>query len=104
MESVSAIRIRIEAIAEAAERLWPGRAAEHIRQECVRLADLSQLVDCEELAAEVRELRAAEGFPGSLRAWTWFDDRLFTLAARLDCTPAVARSTVAGRGMIREGV
>jgi hypothetical protein len=98
------VRERLDKIANLAARNSPGRAAQHVEGHCVRLANLSVTADCIELAEAIRELRASEGFPGSLAAWTWFDDKLFVLANELDCTPAVGRSTIADRARIREGV
>jgi hypothetical protein len=103
MEMVEA-RERLEKIKNNAWRAWTGVSARYIEGQCNTLANLAVTANCAELASAVRELRAAEGFPGSLRAWTWFDEKLFALAIELDCMPTVARSTAADRARIRGSV
>lgn len=98
------VRKRLDKIMYDAARAFSARSAHQIEGICVRLANLSVTTECTELAAAIRQQRAAEGFHGSLVAWTWFDDKLFALASELDCTPAVGRSTVADRARTRGAV
>lgn len=90
-------RKRLDRITYNAWRAWSPRAAKYIEGQCNTLANLAATADCQELAAAIRELRAREGFPGELRAWLWFDERLFALAQALDCTPTIALACVADR-------
>ena len=101
---MSEVRKRLDKIMFEAGRAYPGRSANQIEGICVRLANLSVTADCAELAEAIREQRAAEGFLGSLAAWTYLDDKLFALASALDCTPSVGRSAVADRARLRGGV
>jgi hypothetical protein len=103
MEKTEA-RKRLDKIMYDAARFFKPRTAAHIEGRCVRLANLSVTTDCAELAEAIREERAIDGWPGDLSSWTWFDDKLFALAQELDCTPVVARASVADRARVREGV
>jgi hypothetical protein len=98
------VRERLDRVMFDAARFHPGRSANQIEGICVRLANLSVTADCAELAEAIRQQRAAEGFNGSLAAWTYLDDKLFALASELDCTPAVGRSTAADRARLRSQV
>jgi hypothetical protein len=100
MEMTEARR-RLEGLTARARLNWPGRVADHVEQVIVRMIVVAEVQDdCLELAAMIREQRAAEGWPGSLRSWLWFDEKLFALADALDCTPQVARVCAGTRARV----
>lgn len=98
-------RGRLEGIVVRARLAWPGATARHVEAAVERmLKGLTTDDDCARLAAEIREVRAAEGWPGKLPSWLWFDERLYAIASELECVPAVVRTSPADRARLRERV
>lgn len=79
---------KILAVQRVAQRqngaLFNARSAKQIEHETALLLKYIARGDSRESLAEcIGWLRAATEWPGDLKGWTWFDDRLFTLATYL---------------------
>ena len=75
---------KIMAVQRLAQRqndtLFNARSAKEIVYKTGCLLDvIAEGGSREQLAELVRWFRAGEDWPGDLRGWTWFDDRLFSL-------------------------
>jgi hypothetical protein len=73
--------LRIKALERYAERTLEPRSAKAVKERCEGLlAVVAAGGGRMDLYDEVVALRAAEGFPGTFKAWAWFDNRLLALA------------------------
>lgn len=102
MENTEAER-RLRALAVDSHR-FDRRSQNTIAERVARMLAILDLSGCPALAEEIRQERTSDGWPGPLRSWVWWDEKLYALAHALGCPPQVAQTTLVDRARLRGSV